>query len=366
MSQVSSSRTSTTGIAIAAASAVATATTTATASSSKSTKAGANQLQRRSELEAAEKYHDAAEAFFLYAQQRHASVEREWNDATALLRQRQEQLDAAKKFLSDTQTRLQVITVDDDEEEEEEVQEDTKHAASASRATTRPAAATARTRSNAAVGANDAVIDLDGSTSDDEGSSYSSDPEYTDSSSPNIVTPIKKKRKRGGGSGAAPAAGTITTAVASADQTSIHPPPRRQPTTTKRHKNNSTTTRATEEASSSPDWLPGMQHFLLHVPHGTRQPLKIVSEANTRMVLRQVKRLASGVGITYKHWPAHVAFGRGRPITDIRTTDFVAWGNEAKAFEERNGRDLGNGWLLKHPITKLQVYQNYLLEQDQY
>ena len=37
---------------------------------------------------------------------------------------------------------------------------------------------------------------------------------------------------------------------------------------------------------------------------------------------------------------------------------------QAVAFEAAHGKDKGNGWRLKHPIKKLALYKEYLLEQQ--
>jgi len=107
-------------------------------------------------------------------------------------------------------------------------------------------------------------------------------------------------------------------------------------------------------------WIDDMHHFLLKTPHGRSS--KTISEANARTVIRQVKLLASGSGIPYKHWPEGIIFAKDNPI-DL-SSDFVQLFQEADEYESRYGEDKGHGWLLKHPITKLYCYQCYLLEND--
>uniref|UniRef100_A0A7S1BHT7 Uncharacterized protein n=2 Tax=Corethron hystrix TaxID=216773 RepID=A0A7S1BHT7_9STRA len=101
-----------------------------------------------------------------------------------------------------------------------------------------------------------------------------------------------------------------------------------------------------------------MSIFLQKVPHGNHS--KTVSEANARMVMRQVRLLASGAGVTYHHWPKKVVFCKNRPI-DL-SENFEALFREAQQYEDQYGRDLGNGWLMRHPIVKLMNYQEYRLE----
>ena len=78
-------------------------------------------------------------------------------------------------------------------------------------------------------------------------------------------------------------------------------------------------------------------------------------------VMRQVRVLVSGKGIYYKHWDEGVSCFKNRSIT--LATDFVKLWEEAKDFENKHGRDRGNGWLLLHPITKLLCFQIYKVGQ---
>eukprot|EP00854_Cymbomonas_tetramitiformis_P024269 gene24269-29477_t len=100
-------------------------------------------------------------------------------------------------------------------------------------------------------------------------------------------------------------------------------------------------------------WLDDMEEFLLHTPHG--RGYKTISEDNCRTVMRQVRVLVSGTGITYRHWPDNVIFGENQPVT--LSSDFVQLYGEAAQFENKYGEDRGHGWLLRHPITKLLCYQ---------
>ena len=99
------------------------------------------------------------------------------------------------------------------------------------------------------------------------------------------------------------------------------------------------------------------ENFLLTVPHGRN--CKPVSEANARTVLRQVKLLVSGAGVHYHHWPEGFYFRKGEPVT--LAMDIGEIQDAANEIDRRPGyRDLGNGWLLNHPLQKLMNYQYYL------
>merc|ERR1712196_208199 len=107
------------------------------------------------------------------------------------------------------------------------------------------------------------------------------------------------------------------------------------------------------------NWMEDMENFLYTVPHGRNG--KTCGDQNVRTVMRQVRVLASGAGVTYKWWPEGVVFAKNEPAN--MQTDFLSLYERAHAFEAEHGRDRGNGWLLLHPITKLACYQVYKLEQ---
>lgn len=100
------------------------------------------------------------------------------------------------------------------------------------------------------------------------------------------------------------------------------------------------------------EWLAEMETYLIENEN--------LSYQNHRSVMRQVEKLSSGHGITYHHWPAGVFFGKGQMV-DL-TWNLEALYDEACDFEDEHGRDLGNGWLLRHPIRKMNNFQHYLLE----
>jgi hypothetical protein len=99
-------------------------------------------------------------------------------------------------------------------------------------------------------------------------------------------------------------------------------------------------------------WLQGLETYLLKEDQ--------ISHANFRNVMRQAEKFATGQGITYpKHW-GHVAFAKSECID--MTCDLDALHARAVDHEDEYGRDLGNGWLLRHPITKMRNFQSYCLE----
>jgi hypothetical protein len=114
-----------------------------------------------------------------------------------------------------------------------------------------------------------------------------------------------------------------------------------------------------EKLRNVPDWLEDMEEWLRTVPHGHGN--KVVSQDNAASVMRQVRKLVSGVGITYHHWSEGTYFKRGKNIhLDTKMEELYA---EAVKMEQKHGKDLGNGWLLRHPIRKMELYQDYQLEQ---
>ena len=83
-----------------------------------------------------------------------------------------------------------------------------------------------------------------------------------------------------------------------------------------------------------------------------------VSEQNRRSVMRQVRKLVSGEGVTYAYWPDGVVFRKGEPVT--MQSDISAIIEDARDYEDQYGEDRGHGWLLNHPLRKLLFYQHYL------
>ena len=83
-----------------------------------------------------------------------------------------------------------------------------------------------------------------------------------------------------------------------------------------------------------------------------------VSEQNRRSVMRQVRKLVSGEGVTYRYWPDNVVFRKGEPVT--MQSDISKIIDDARDYEDQYGEDRGHGWLLNHPLRKLLFYQHYL------
>ena len=86
--------------------------------------------------------------------------------------------------------------------------------------------------------------------------------------------------------------------------------------------------------------------------------VEMVSADNARTIMRQVQKLSKGEGIRYKNWASNDIVFCPREINDLGE-DFHLLRQQAKAFENEHGKDLGHGWLLNHPIQKLENYQGY-------
>ncbi|CAB9499290.1 expressed unknown protein [Seminavis robusta] len=93
-------------------------------------------------------------------------------------------------------------------------------------------------------------------------------------------------------------------------------------------------------------WLDDMQGWLLQTKF---------SPASVRNVMKQVKKLASGEGIGYHHWPDDVVFYKGVCV-DIHTADFEQMLADAKQYADTYGKDKGNGWLMRIPINKMKLF----------
>lgn len=88
--------------------------------------------------------------------------------------------------------------------------------------------------------------------------------------------------------------------------------------------------------------------------------IDIISDPNRRCVLRQITKLVSGEGITYSRWPTGCTFLPGIPVGP--TDDILHLLSIGRVCEEKWGKDLGNGWLLSHPLRKLYMFQQYHLQ----
>jgi hypothetical protein len=84
-----------------------------------------------------------------------------------------------------------------------------------------------------------------------------------------------------------------------------------------------------------------------------------ISESNERRVMPQARKLLKGEGVGYIHWRGKM-FHKGDKITLM--SDIVALMDEANECERKWGKDLGNGWLLNHPLKKLLIFQQFALQ----
>ena len=86
------------------------------------------------------------------------------------------------------------------------------------------------------------------------------------------------------------------------------------------------------------------------------------SAANIRAVLKRVGQLVAGQGVRYGKWPDGIVFKENEAVR--LSDDLYQLRQEAQKYEDDYGKDLGNGWLLRHPITKLMLYQASLVPRN--
>ncbi|KAL7565144.1 hypothetical protein ACA910_021523 [Epithemia clementina (nom. ined.)] len=108
--------------------------------------------------------------------------------------------------------------------------------------------------------------------------------------------------------------------------------------------------------SDEESWLETLEYYLKEVD--------CISASNVSRVMSQVRKLATGQGVAYGRWPEHAVFGCGTPVHP-NATDFEALYDRAVEHEATYGRDLGNGWLLLHPIHKLCLFQSWWRQEHQ-
>ena len=58
-------------------------------------------------------------------------------------------------------------------------------------------------------------------------------------------------------------------------------------------------------------------------------------------------------------WPDNCYFKKDIKITPL--SDFIQLMNEGQEYENKYGRDHSNGWLLRHPLKKLLLFQHFIL-----
>lgn len=89
-----------------------------------------------------------------------------------------------------------------------------------------------------------------------------------------------------------------------------------------------------------------------------------ISPQNVRNVMRQVRKLAHGEGVRYESaqygWPEGCYVWKGKKVTPL--SDIFQIMEEGQKAEDTWGRDHGNGWLLSHPLKKLLMFQQFVLE----
>jgi len=91
-----------------------------------------------------------------------------------------------------------------------------------------------------------------------------------------------------------------------------------------------------------------------------------VSPANARLVMKQLIQLWKGRGIRYDSpqyaWPADCWFMKDVCCNPF-VTDLVHLKVLAIEAERMYGRDHGNGWLLRHPIQKMILFREFILDE---
>ena len=106
-------------------------------------------------------------------------------------------------------------------------------------------------------------------------------------------------------------------------------------------------------------WVAGFEKWL-RKGDGRTAP---ASKSNIARCMPQVKKLAAGAGIKYYRWnrgDAENGFLVG--VSVDMASDLVQHWHDGKDHEARFGKDLGNGWVLNHPLKKLVLYQWFLNE----
>ena len=119
----------------------------------------------------------------------------------------------------------------------------------------------------------------------------------------------------------------------------------------------------TNNVALTEERLQGFFRWMVEVPHGNQNKLTTVTENNAKRVLAKVRLLASGEGIPYKNWPSDVLFYQDQHV-DL-SFDFDQMMDHGDQYLEAYGEDRSHGWLLKHPITKLKLYQEFLTTASQ-
>ena len=185
--------------------------------------------------------------------------------------------------------------------------------------------------------------------------------EGTSSSSSTTTATYSGSRSRAGGIVASAASAQRATTHSSANDTTttttvVTPPPRSQqrkaPPQPQPPFDAEEWIEQNEDSFSSLDaWICDMAHWL--------EDKQKLSKQNGRTVLRQVLKLVRGQGVGYNpHWPSHVIFLENVRV-DLENFNFEFLASLALRYEQKYGKDKGHGWLLRHPLKKLQLFQEY-------
>jgi len=108
----------------------------------------------------------------------------------------------------------------------------------------------------------------------------------------------------------------------------------------------SPTSRATLDKARP--WLDDFRSFLENVLED--------SEQNRRQVMKQATKLVSGEGVPHPRSSAVFMAGTAVKLG----ADFLELISMAVQWEKKYGEDYGHGWLLRHPLKKLHLYQAYV------
>ena len=189
---------------------------------------------------------------------------------------------------------------------------------------------------------------------DDDSDDDSDNEDKTSSSSSSTSNLRRSSRKRG----APPSHGVLTNKqIAEAHRKR---PPRKKRKRIKSQQLSELTPSQNAVLDKAQDWLKAMARFLSTHSHGSAG--KTITATNLKRSLKKLSLLASGSGITYGRWDDNVIF---HPFPIDLNTDTLTLLEDAREYELEYGEDAGNGWLLKHPITKLACYQVHLSQPDE-
>eukprot|EP00747_Dinoflagellata_sp_TGD_P221880 gnl/TRDRNA2_/TRDRNA2_93656_c0_seq1.p1 gnl/TRDRNA2_/TRDRNA2_93656_c0~~gnl/TRDRNA2_/TRDRNA2_93656_c0_seq1.p1 ORF type:complete len:730 (-),score=130.89 gnl/TRDRNA2_/TRDRNA2_93656_c0_seq1:147-2069(-) len=86
-----------------------------------------------------------------------------------------------------------------------------------------------------------------------------------------------------------------------------------------------------------------------------------MSAENQSRVLKQVRKFVAGEEVVHPSNPNAPPFCPQDPSLYPVTlrSDSIGLLQKAKEYHDEHGRDTGNGWMLLHPIKKVQLYQSY-------